>query len=119
MVILQERLHFPHNEYILNRPLFISLQVLYVYDLHKLAVSIIVYDLHKECLPHHLMQYYERMNHAYGTTCKEKSMLRLPVRSNARHGMHSFSYIGAMFLNSLPLSINEKKQQTNHQVFIS
>lgn len=90
-----------------SRPLFISLQVLDVYDLHKLAVSTFVYDLHKEHLPHSLMQYYDIMNHAYRTRGKENSMLRLP-KCNTTHGMHSISFIGAKFWNSLPLRIREK-----------
>ena len=73
-----------------SRPLFTSLGVLNVYNLHELAVSTFVYDLHKEHLPHSLMQYYEMMNHTYRTRGKEHSMLRLP-KCNTTH-RHIFNF---------------------------
>ena len=91
-----------------SRPLFTSLGVLNVYNLHELAVSTFVYDLHKEHLPHSLMQYYEMMNHTYRTRGKEHSMLRLP-KCNTTHGTFSISFVGAKFWNSLPQSIREKR----------
>ena len=91
-----------------SRPLFTSLGVLHVYNLHELAVSTFVYDLHKEHLPHSLMQYYEKMNHTYRTRGKEHSMLRLP-KCNTTHGTFSISFVGAKFWNSLPQSIQEKR----------
>ena len=81
-----------------SRPLFTSLGVLHVYNLHELAVSTFVYDLHKEHLPHSLMQYYEKMNHSYRTRGKEHSMLRLP-KCNMTHGTFSISFVGAKFWN--------------------
>ena len=91
-----------------SRPLFTSLGVLNVYNLHELAVSTFENDLHKEHLPHSLMQYYEMMNHTYRTRCKEHSMLRLP-KCNTTHGTFSISFVGAKFWNSLPQSIRENR----------
>ena len=90
-----------------SSPLFTSLEVLNVYNLHKLAVSTFVYDLHKEHLPHLLMEYYEMINHTYRTRGKEHSILRLP-KCKTTHGTFSVSFVGAKFWNSLPQSIREK-----------
>jgi len=90
-----------------SRPLFTSLGILDVYNLHKLAVSTFVYDLHKGHLPHSLTQYYELMNHNYRTRGKEHSILRLP-KCKTTHGTFSISFVGAKFWNSLPQSIREE-----------
>ena len=89
-------------------PLFTSLGVLDVFDLHKLAVSTFVYDLHKGHLSHSLTQYYEMMNHAYRTRGKEHSMLRLP-KCKTTHGTFSISFVGTKFWNSLPQNIREER----------
>ena len=90
-----------------SRPLFTSLGILDVYNLHELAVSTFVYDLHKGHLPHSLTQYYELMNHNYRTRGKEHSILRLP-KCKTTHGTFSISFVGAKFWNSLPQSIREE-----------
>ena len=91
-----------------SRPLFTSLGILDVYNLHELAVSTFVYDLHKDHLPHSLTQYYEVMNHNYRTRGKEHAILRLP-KCKTTHGTFSISFVGAKFWNSLPQSIREER----------
>ena len=72
-----------------SRPLFTSLGILDVYNLHELAVSTFVYDLHKGHLPHSLTQYYELMNYNYRTWGKEHAILRLP-KCKTTHGTFLF-----------------------------
>ena len=85
-------------------PLFKTLHILNVYDLHDLAISTFMYDLFNKNLPHSLLDYCDIILHSYSTRQKEDGQLRLP-KCRTTQGQFSLSFVGSEFWNRLPINI--------------
>ena len=84
-----------------SKPLFQSLKILNIFQLHELLVSTFMYDLVKGVLPHSLVDYCQMIQHRYGTRRKESGLLYQP-KCKTTQGQFCISFVGAKLWNDLP-----------------
>ena len=100
-----------------SKPLFLSLSVLDVYDLHELSVSTLMYDLRNGGVAHSLQDYCQVIQHVYETRGKG-NILRLP-KCKTTQGTFSISFIGAKVWNALPENVKEKRTRKSFRMTLT
>ena len=100
-----------------SKPLFLSLSVLDVYDLHELSVSTLMYDLRNGGVAHSLQDYCQVIQHVYETRGKG-NILRLP-KCKTTQGTFAISFMGAKVWNALPETVKEKRTRKSFRMTLT
>ena len=87
--------------------LFNQLNILDIFQLHKLQICSFMYDLVNNNLPHCLTNYCSLPPHSYSTRHREQRNLFIPT-IHTTYGKFAISYTGTVLWNSLPLDIKSK-----------
>ena len=90
-----------------SKPIFQRLQILDIFQLHRLCVCSLMFNLVNGNLPHSIARYCSFVSHdRYSTRQNVRNNLYLPkVKTN--YGIFSLSFVGASFWNELPMSIRQ------------
>ena len=89
-----------------SKPIFQRLQILDIFQLHRLCVCSFMFNLINGNLPHSIARYCSFVSHRYSTRHNVKNNLYLPkVKTN--YGKFSLSFVGASYWNELPMSIRQ------------
>ena len=95
-----------------SKPIFQRLQILDIFQLHRLCVCSFMFNLINGNLPHCITRYCSFVSHRYSTRHNVKNNLYLPkVKTN--YGKFSLSFVGASYLNELPMSIRQSSSSNS------
>jgi len=94
-----------------TRPLFQSMGILNVFELHYISVATFMFDLVHHNLPHSLIDYCKIIQHSYSTRQREGGQLHLP-HFKTTQGKFSMSFVGSDCWNRLPSDLRLEKTRS-------
>ena len=107
-MIVRTMLFKSHMEH--SAPLFIQLNILDIYKLHKLLIGSFIYSLVHLNSPHILSDYFSDKKHEYDTRlCHRQNLYPYHARTNS--GQFAISFVGAKIWNDIPIQIRSKNSQ--------
>ena len=89
-------------------PLFNKLNLLDIFKLHKLCVSLFMFDLYHDKLPQDLNEYVTLIKHPHETRQKSKGNLYQPKAATTA-GQFSITSVGTKIWNEIPIHIRQIK----------
>ena len=89
-----------------SKMLFKQLNLLNIFQLHKLSICTFMHDLVYNNLPYTLTRYCSLIQHGHSTRQKENEKLHIP-KFRSKQGQFSLTYTGTSFWNDLPLVLRK------------